>query len=185
MFFCSQAAFWPPGTLPWIENKSPTTRIATVRFGSVSVRSVLVRSGSGSFRFRLNSGSDSRFFHRKTIKIKNIKDPTFYNKLIFRSKKKSISKKFQNDPQNTKTQTKKSIFRCKTLVTGIPRFGTVRFGFGRLRFGPVPVRSGSGSRFFLQKSVLPSKNVFFYPGKISLKQIEKQIELTHMFRCFT
>ena len=31
------------------------------------------------------------------------------------------------------------------LRTGLPRFGSVRFRFGRFRFGPVPVRSGSGS----------------------------------------
>ena len=49
---------------------------------------------------------------------------------------------------------------------GLPRFGSVRFRFGRFRFGPVPVRSGSGSipvpiRFFLiEKSILGSKKKF-------------------------
>ena len=38
----------------------------------------------------------------------------------------------------------------------MPRLGSVRFRFGRFRFGPVPVRSGSGSipvpiRFFYRK----------------------------------
>ena len=54
--------------------------------------------------------------------------------------------------------------------------GSVRFGsvhtqifeppvrFNRFRFVPVPVPV-----FFLQKSVLPSKNPFIYPGKIFLK----------------
>ena len=43
--------------------------------------------------------------------------------------------------------------------------GSVRFGFGRLRFGPVPVRSGSGSfrfRFsFLSKNRFFNKNIDF------------------------
>ena len=64
-------------------------RIATVRFGSVSIRSVPVRSGSGSFRFRFNSGSDSLFFNRKIdfgLKKKN----RFFIKFRFFDIEKSI-----------------------------------------------------------------------------------------------
>ena len=47
-------------------------RIAMVRLGLLSVRSVPVRSGSGSFWFRINSISDSHFLIGKMMFRKNV-----------------------------------------------------------------------------------------------------------------
>ena len=70
---------------------------------------------------------------------------------------------------------------CFFQKPGLPRFGSVRFRFGRFRFGPVPVRSGSGSipvpiRFFLiEKSILGSKKIIRFFIKFRFFDIEKSI----------
>ena len=40
---------------------------------------------------------------------------------------------------------------------------TVRFGFGRLQFRLVPVRSGSSSGFLIQKNASPKKKKHVFP----------------------